>query len=223
MKLLTSQKAEIIKTIVAAGLKSRDFEISEIPTSQGAPFSCTEVRYIKQPEYSFILKEANSLNYSYRVIIVPARESYSDSYGINDYLEATVHFNDWVKYLKRELEAEDMLTNLMKEVREEKLDFDGEEESSFTTEEKRQVKVKVDTLKINIVNLNILPPEQLKLIEGKLDEVLDKMDKMDKSTWKTFCIGTFVAIMASLSLSPERGNKVWHLFLDFMSTQLKLK
>jgi|GEM_PF-5032167 hypothetical protein len=224
MKLLTSQKAEIIKTLVAAGFQAKDFKIIEIPVSEKNAFSSTDIQYIPIPQYYFSLKESKSTYHSYRAILVPGEQAYKDSHGIETYIGATEYLNNWLKYLKRELDAEDTLTRLMNEVKEEDFDFvSSNKKEYYGSEEKVQIKFNIGTLKMNIVNLNLLPVGQLKLIEDKLTDIEEKLEELDKSGWRIFCVGTFVTIMSALTMSQETGKILWHLFLDFMSTQLYLK
>jgi hypothetical protein len=64
--------------------------------------------------------------------------------------------------------------------------------------------------------------EELELINARLKYLSDAVDKHNKFDWKGIAINTVIAIIIALSLSPEQGNQLFHLFRQVFSNLIYL-
>ena len=216
MKLLASQKNDIIQSLIKANFSYKEFDIIE-----GASITDgIKIIYKKKPTYNFHL--TGNFN-RFRIDYSPGQTSLTITDIMITFLGTINHIGSWANYLKRELEAEDILEKINSDINDTSFDFNDETKLSFSATEKKEVKSKINTLKLDIINLNLLSPSELKLIEDKLSDLERKLDDLNKFDWRTFCIGTFMSLLMQLTLSPETGKTLWHLFLQFITSQLQLK
>jgi len=92
----------------------------------------------------------------------------------------------------------------------------------FSAEEKIQIKLSLNDFKLLIVK-NFKPAkEELALVDARLKYLSDALDKHNKFDWKGIAISTVISITIALSLSPEQGNQLFHLFKQVFSNILYL-
>ena len=180
----------------------------------------TQIIYKKKPSYNvsiiFGFPGKRIVNCS------PGKDSVSEDYEVTTFAEVVTIINTWGKYLKRELEADDILINMLEDLNNDKYKFNDNPDKFFKESEKQQINSKINELKLNIINLNILKPNEVKQIEERLTDLVVKLDTLNEIDWRTICIGTFMTLIMQLTLSPEVGSKLWHLFLQFINTQFLL-
>jgi len=224
MKLLSSQKARIIELLKEFEFQFKEFEIVETGPSPAYGIFTTTLTYKEKPSYCFSIRDTKARNdYDYIVSYSPGENSFEDKHAVNSFGESMNYFERWVDYLKREIEADYTIDTWLKELQEEEIKFDEKETDFFKENEKELIRSKIESLKVSIQESKLLQTEQLKLVSSKLDILSEKMDKLNKFDWKTYCLGTFTAILIALSVTAEQGRTLWSMFMEFMSSQLKLK
>lgn len=92
-----------------------------------------------------------------------------------------------------------------------------EDFESFSDEEKLQIRLSLNDFRLLVVK-NFKPnKEELHTIDARLKYLSDAMDKHNKFDWKGIAINTAIAIGIALSLNPEQGSKLLHLFTQVFS------
>jgi hypothetical protein len=90
------------------------------------------------------------------------------------------------------------------------IDFD--DKSPFSIDEKIQIKNSINDLKYLIQkNLNTNEQEQ-KLVNARLDYLIEASDRLNKFDWKSVAINTIISISITLSLDTEKGKFLFELF-----------
>lgn len=92
-----------------------------------------------------------------------------------------------------------------------------EDFEAFSDEEKIQIRLSLNDFRLLIVK-NFKPnKEELVAIDTRLKYLSNAMDKHNKFDWKGITINTVIAISIALSLNPEQGSKLFHLFTQVFS------
>lgn len=157
--------------------------------------------------------EGISLNFS------PGSERYEGTDYVKKWDDVYECFKRWVERVNAEVTAYDKWENYK--------DFSFsqiiEPEIILTNEKFNRTEIKywiekLENLKFNLAEENFLP-EQLKLINDKLDFVAEQVEHLGKFDWRSLFIGTIISIIIQLTLSQEQGkiimNLVKKIFTDY--------
>jgi hypothetical protein len=118
------------------------------------------------------------------------------------------YVRQWLEYLRRELDAADKWKVIEEEIRNvdfEDINFD---EEKFTSEEYKLLETKINELKEKIAKLDIVE-EQIEKINDKLDHLLELAKKMNKTDWKELFIGSLLSLFLQLSIDTGTGRTIF--------------
>ncbi|MGQ0826988.1 MAG: hypothetical protein ACT4ON_01205 [Bacteroidota bacterium] len=95
------------------------------------------------------------------------------------------------------------------------IDFD--DQGSFSNDEKIQIKLSLNELKL-LINKNIATSsEEQQIVNARLDYLIDAVDRLNKYDWQSLVISTLISISISLSLDTEKGHLLFELFKKVFS------
>ena len=87
-----------------------------------------------------------------------------------------------------------------------------EDKSSFSIEEKQQLRLSLNDVKLLIQTNFNTTQEQQELINNRIDYLIEAVARLNKFDWKSILVSSVLAIIIALSLDIERGTQLWHLF-----------
>ena len=207
MKLLLSQKNQLFDLIEEYGLTPSLFEVKEV--FKGQQVSKTIIS-LKKSSFSFTIT-SNDGEDAY-IKRSPGDERHEEAFYTKYWHQIEEAFINWLSFLQRELQLEDKWEKLNSEIQ--SLQLYNEESdflnSKFTVPEYLEIKQKVFQLKEGISKLELLP-EQVALLNDKLDLVLDMTTQLGRFDWKSLFIGTIVSIIIQLGVTQDNAKAIWAL------------
>jgi hypothetical protein len=209
MKLLLSQKNNLFDLIEKFGLTPGLFEYKEYET--GKEIYNTTIS-LKKSSFLFSVTRIVNNTRDASLRFSPGDIRYEDSSYAATWYDIESTFKYWLKYLKREIQLEDKWEKLNSEIQ--SLQLYKEEgdflNSKFTVPEYLEIKQKIFLLKEGIAKLELLP-EQIALLNDKLDLVLDLTTQLGRFDWKSLFIGTIVSIIIQLGVTQDNAKAIWAL------------
>lgn len=95
------------------------------------------------------------------------------------------------------------------------IDFDNR--SSFSIEEKKQIELSLNELKLLIhTNLDTSKAEQ-DIINSRLDYLIEASERLNKFDWKSLALSSLISISIALSLDTQKGHLLFELFRKVFS------
>jgi hypothetical protein len=124
------------------------------------------------------------------------------------------HLEDWLNLIKLYNEPsplfDDPIDNFSK------INFD--ENSQFASEEIQQIKLALSELKEVTKNQLELNNTQFKLLSDRLDYLAEAVERTNKFDWKNIAMGSITSSVIALSLDTQKGQLLWKLFVDLISS-----
>jgi hypothetical protein len=208
MKLLLSQKNRLFDIIEENGLTPGLFGYNEVFTSDGRVAE-TRISFKNAPfSFSIYCKNGKDIIIKHSPGYSMYEElAYPDTWG-----EIEFDYGTWLSYIEREIKLEDKWEKLNSEIQSLQL-YNGENDflnSKFTVQEYLEIKQKIYLLKEGISKLELLP-EQITILNDKLDLVLDMTTQLGRFDWKSLFIGTIVSIIIQLGVTQDNAKAIWAL------------
>lgn len=207
MKLLLSQKNLLFDLIEKSELTASLFKYKE--KYSGGQVNETMVIHNESSFYfSLKLTSDNSIYVKYS----PGWTRYEVAFYSSKWDDVATHFKIWLSYLKREIQQEDKWEKLNSEVQSLQLYKDENDSfnSKFTVPEYLEIKQKIYQLKEGVSKLELLP-EQISILNDKLDMVLDMTSQLGRFDWKSLFVGTIVSIIIQLGVTQDNAQAIWAL------------
>lgn len=95
------------------------------------------------------------------------------------------------------------------------IDFD--DQTIFNIDEKKQIELSLNELKLLIKNNLETTEEEQDLINARLDYLIDASKRLNKFDWKSLAISSLVSISVTLSLDTQKGHLLFELFKKVFS------
>jgi hypothetical protein len=116
--------------------------------------------------------------------------------------------NQWLNNLKKELNEPDLWNEIQKYSigYEDQIDNDP-----FSIEQFYRIQTGLNEIRKYLIENYGNSEENSKLINSKLDYLLDSAKRQGKQDWINTLIGVVVTISAALTLSPDRATTLWTL------------
>ncbi len=207
MKLLITQKNELFDVIESHGFSPNSFSCLDI-TIKEAPI--TKIEYNKT-DYYFRFNKSSNITVSWS----PSNALYKEAIIAYNFSECVAHFKSWLGYLNRELTVIDKWKRLADEVTQLSISFVNEFDK-FSASEYENLKIQMLLLKQKIRTIDLLP-EQLKVLENKIDHLTGIALDLSKFDWKGLFVGTMVSIIIQLSVTPENAKALWDIIKSIFS------
>ena len=209
--MLKSQKNDVFDSIEKQGLSPSLFEFEESITGT------TVILRVKNTEYFFnFLQNQNNGHFAR---FCPGHDVHTDSSNTGSWLEQLLCLRRWVKYVTRELNAQDKWKILQEEIANMNFGDINYDSSQFNIQEYELLKLNIGALKVNISKMDILE-SKVEVINIKLDHLLDLAKSMNKTDWKSLFIGTFISLFIQLSIDKQTGQTIWQYIQSVFSTFL---
>lgn len=121
--------------------------------------------------------------------------------------------HNWLRYLKRELDAPDLWSAILQERQLLRISSQPQlPNAQFTSEEKQYVIHQLDDIRRLLVSSHRLQAEQAETIEQGFNYIVESMDRSGKKDWLMLAIGSLVTIATTATLSPEIAREMFHRF-----------
>ncbi|HLP12305.1 MAG TPA: hypothetical protein VK177_10275 [Flavobacteriales bacterium] len=206
MKLLVSQKDEIYKIIEDSGFSPLQFNLEEDP---GDFLRDAYSRLsLKNSDYYYDFFNRSNDSFSHYSVFCPGRSIYSEKAEVQTWEGHLRCLKEWFKNLRREIKAENKWDRLNQEIQEVAVNFEDNNSHKFTAHEYKQLTIKIDSLKLAIANINLLP-DHLEVINNKLDHLTELAEDLNKFDWKNLFIGTIISVIIQLGVTQENAKSIW--------------
>ena len=227
--MLKKYRNEIFNLIKDSKFNIDRFDLSE--TIKG-DFVSTIIK-LKGTPLEFIIRQApdNFKEFDYQYVRFNLNYKISDltpGWGIfKDFQDVLSVFKDWLyehinAYIEEENEIDlwteyksgNKLLNL------EKIDF--EDQANFSFDEKEQIKLALNDLKLLIKKNFKISSEEENQVNKRLDYLSDAPERLNKFDWKSLIIPTILNIATALSLNTQQGKELFELFKQVFQVIPKL-
>jgi hypothetical protein len=137
-------------------------------------------------------------------------------------------FNNWVINHIKEYELDEFEPDLWSEYKNgnNSLNFneiDFNDKDLFSNAEKKQISMSINELRL-LINKNFeTSVEEQKLINERLEYLIDSTKKLNKFDWKSLTVSTIIGIATTLTLDVEKGKLLFELFRQVFSTVRNIK
>lgn len=216
MILLTSQKDEIYDIIEINDFSPSQFEIYLSQSLNPTKYSDKgTIISLKKSEFSFRLEGTDHNIFTLFTILCPGEKSFKQTKSASSWIQQKSFFTQWLGFLKRELTTPNKWERLQNEMNQINASYD-ESVDKFSAQEYEELKHKMNQLKLGIKSIGLLP-EQITIINAKIDHLTELALTMNKFDWKGLFIGTIVNLSMALSFSNEARTAFWGLIKIVLS------
>ncbi|UPT67931.1 MAG: hypothetical protein M0D57_04520 [Sphingobacteriales bacterium JAD_PAG50586_3] len=208
--ILPNQRNTLLEILLKAGYSVKEFTIDDqpLPISGFLQWSITHNKY----NYAFSIEEDN--DYPFRIRLKPAKSSTSELGYMNYFSEIPSHFERWLKYLQREIDAEEKYQDILNE--DEYIQFDSEiPDEKFSPDELKLLHAKLDMLNEKFNQLQ-LPIEHANKLASDIAYLKEKAEKSSKIDWKNLFVGLFVSTLAQMLLPQETLTSIKEIINSFI-------
>lgn len=220
--MIKSQKNTILELITQANIEPFLFEWNQIKSSDNGGFSTKQVSIL------------NFISSAYYFIFDFKNEHHHASYSPGDDREKEENtsitwegqlktFKYWLNLLKREITQPDLWENLAERHNLFKPDLNPETTNEpFTDFQSEKIIMGIENTRTYLLDEFKDIFEADKLINNKLNYLIENAKKQGKKDWFYTCIGVFVSISMALAMSPDQASHLWKLFKNVVAGMLKL-
>ncbi|MDY7396942.1 hypothetical protein UMM65_16975 [Aureibaculum sp. 2210JD6-5] len=211
-------KNELYQIIRENHIEPEDFELSE-KKKDGLP--AVILKHKKSP-FKFIVRNSTS---NYELFDFQYTEYGSDFalspiFPNDEFTEFDIvanEFEEWLnttlsEYLndQNDIDLWSQLKYNTKSLDINSIDFDNKEE--FLIEEKKQVKLAINELKLLINHRFNISESEREIVSDRLDYLINATERLNKYDWKSLVISTLISISVALSFDTEKGKLLFELF-----------
>lgn len=212
MRLMISQQDHIFDIIVSNEFSPSQFEIQEMKAKHTGGVD-TNIKYLNS-NYSYLFKgELNNIYCS--AMFSPGESNITEEYKIDSWISYVSVFNEWLRYLRREITAPNKWERLLDEMKQISLPFDNSKDK-FTALEYEELKRQMNLLKEGIITIGLLP-EQINILNDKIDHLTELALTMNKFDWKNLVLGSVLNLATTLALSEESRTAFFALIKVVLS------
>jgi len=209
MKLLLSQKNMLFDVIEGYGLSPSLFEYRE---KVEANVVVETIISFESSLFYFSISNGKGYKKTGFIKYSPGEINFEDVYYPDHWYDIHNNFIQWLHNIQREIQLEDKWEKLNSEIQSLQLYNDGNDflNSKFTVPEYLEIKQRIFQLKEGISRLELLP-EQMSILNDKLDMVLDMTSQLGRFDWKSLFVGTIVSIIIQLGVTQDNAKAIWAL------------
>lgn len=203
-----------------------------VDNSVDLQYPTTILEYKNSPFYFFIRTSNENYNlFDFQYVQYGPAFPLSDFYPAKDFTTFDVvenYIKSWLNYHVQQYIEDKDEPDLWQKLKEndkslniDEIDFDNKD--NFSIIEQQQVKMALEELKLLINNEFKTTNEQQKLVEARLDYLIDATLRLNKFDWKSLVISTLISISVSLTLDTTKGKILFDLFKQVFSLIPTLK
>ncbi len=155
-----------------------------------------------------------------RFVTFSPKYEVSDIYPLQEWTNFTEvfdSFKNWINTHVAEYIEEIQIPDLWSEykkgnktLRFNEINFENRE--NFNFEEKEQIKMAINELKLLIHKNMETSDEEQQLVNYRLDYLIEAMNRLNKFDWKSVAISTTMSISIALTLDTSKGQLLFDLF-----------
>jgi hypothetical protein len=221
-------KNEIFHKIKELGFTPDDFNLIENAEEEYT----TIIKYKDTPFMFTIHNSAQSYDeFECLYVLYAPGFPHTEMFPERNYFEFSSvlkNFNNWVINHIKEYDLDEFEPDLWSEYKNgnNSLNFneiDFNDRDLFSTAEKRQISMSINELRL-LINKNFeTSVEEQKLINERLEYLIDSTKKLNKFDWKSLTVSTIIGIATTLTLDVEKGKLLFELFRQVFSTVRNIK
>jgi hypothetical protein len=214
----TKYKNILYHIISEYNLEPSDFELTETIENE---MPSIVLSYKKTP-FSFIIrnsKESYEL-FDYQFIQYGPDFKMTPIYPdteFTDFETVANEFDEWlnehiIKFIEdqNDIDLWSQIEHRSNELDINNIDFDNK--NKFLNDEKKQIRLAINELKL-LINRNFeINESEQKLVNDRLDYLIDATERLNKYDWKSLIISTLISISIALSFDTEKGKMLFELF-----------
>jgi ribosomal protein L17 len=216
-------KNELFNFINSTSLGVESFDIIE--TSED-DFLITKILYKNTPLIFTIRNSPESFDsFDYKFVKFSPTYNETSFYPENSwlsFLDVFESFKEWVnnhvmEFLD-EIHVPDLWTEYNKGNRTlnfKEIDFDNHD--SFNFDEKKQIAMAINELKLLIHKQIGTTQKEQKLVDQRLDYLIETSKRLNKFDWKSVAVSTLMSISIALTLDSGKGKLLFDLFKEVFS------
>lgn len=217
--LLKSQKNDLLRIISSNGLEPYNFIWTERYVSYVDSSKKVISLDYKDTEYYFTFDLDSGRYYCF---FSPGYKIIED-YIFNTIWDSVVEvFVEWIGFLKDEISQPD----LWDEIR--KYNFytefneitDGNE--PFNVVQAKQIQNGIEAIRSYLIEQVQSDQENVRIINEKMDYLVNSIDRMGKVDWKNIFVGAMVNLSITLALDPEQAKTIISIFKTVIDGAIKL-
>lgn len=221
--LMTSQKNEVLELIKRTTLDPFNFSwspvLSKLSTENERPLTVSKLSYDNSPYY-FIFDFLHKRHYCF---FSPGNDKQHDNEYPGGWRDQLRCLMQWLEYLQREVRQPDLWDELARQ----KISYDAyiskdTTNEPFSVSHSQQIAEGIEKIRSYLASEFKDNSNAQKLINEKLDYLLDAAKRQGRKDWFHTCIGVFVSLATALAMSPEQTKNIWVILKSAVSGILKL-
>ena len=221
--LLKTQKNEVFNILLNTGQNPAGFSWSQEFSKRSSKVTAERIEVsvlIYQGGESYFLFD----NYGHKFFseFSPGDKEFVQTEFAHHWFEQRVYVESWANYLKREIDAPD----LWREVEKYRDTFSLLPPDQLVNEpipayEVEQIVASINLLADKIEEQFGLNEDQNNLVRSRLNYLVDASKRQGRLDWIHTAIGVLVTISISLTLAPEKAQRLWQLFKDVVGKSIQ--
>lgn len=219
-------KNQIFATIQQSGLDVKNFDYT---SKQTASVEDVYIEYVENNKptglnFNIRISDDSFDLFNYRSIIYSPSMLYGEWFprmnyaSINDVCDQLDH---WINRSLKEYISDKLEVDLWEEYQKGNSllninESESSDNSFFSLDEKQQIKLALNDLKLLIPQQFDINPIQLKSINQRLDYLAEGLDRLNKFDWKSILVSQFLSVGTTLALNPDQFNHLRDLFIKLL-------
>jgi len=218
--IMQSQKNQVLQIIKKMELDPFDFEWGKCSSEFGQQVTRPCLKY-KDTKFFFIFD--TYLEGEPYAIYSPGKEKIIDKEFPGSWDGQLKNVWNWLHYLKREINEPDYWAQLSKFQLRGAVSLAPEVENlPFTVQEVKQVTSGVNRIREYLKTEFVGIESDHKLINEKLDYLIDAVNRQGRKDWIHTCIGVLVTVGTAIGLKPEQFSRMFQLLKEAVSGVVRL-
>lgn len=222
--LLRSQRAWVFSVLTNHGFDPREFDLQDEFSTVAGPHQTILAPALvhRATRFYFAFRIHPEQPTAFWVEFSPGNETQVDSYGSGDWGTVVAPtFQEWLRYVRREIEAPDLWGALRGEAQLVAGDVGPEAENTpFTRHEQTEIRRQLEEIKQLVRANHSLNETQLAALDSRLDFLAEATSRLGRIDWREAFVGSMLGLVlqAIVPVEPIRevliivGRALGHLF-----------
>src|ERR1019366_560235 len=193
------KKNEIFKKIQAVGLDPKQFDLEDDD----------EFRIKHKWSESRFIVGGDPGHYVGSSVVGDAPAWPVDKYSWDALIS---RISSWLEDVKRDLETPDLWAELQREAELLGANDDVTENTPFTFDEQKEIAGRLQELAEHARRTNALSGEQMRILDGKLDYLVNAAGRLGRIDWRNAFVGAILGYIVTAALPPDARDIVLGLF-----------
>lgn len=219
--MLKKYRNRLVDVLQETGLDSSDYSVSEINSSGAIYSKFIRIQYKDSPMIFTIRCDSEDWDSFDTESTVFSPVYASETWPSDKWIDFEGVVGELLRWKAEDLEdyiseesTPDLLSILMNRGKAQESDssINFEKEEPFNKEEKEQVRLGLNEIKLLIEDKFHFSDGQIAAINARLDDLDKKLDKLDKIDWKSIAASTIVNLVMTLSMDANTAQNFISLF-----------